>query len=511
MRILKFVFLAVLFAFVSNMATGQNLSGICGTHHDATIDRLVKNKQIAERKELGFRTGAVIYLPIKFHLVARTNGSGRVLEPRVLEALCHLNEMYRDQDIQFYISGDFNYMNNDQVYTNHRNTVETLMFANRDADAINIFIVNEIDNPGGVQGTILGYYQERSTRNFLIDWIVMRINQINATSQTLPHEMGHYLSLAHPHRGWEPDPFTAGDMGWPVAPIFSPGGPPTEYADGRNCNTAGDMLCDTPADYNGLEWSGCNYQGGAMDPASVLINPDETNVMSYFNDPCYTGFTNNQKDMMAADILTPSRDYIRKGYTPIATEITETVVALSPASNAIVNGYNFVALDWNNVAGAEFYLLEIDIAPAFNISPQRYITNVSYKELTDLQASKRYYWRIKPYNRYYTCAPFSLSYTFNTDNTVAVKTLNSVTNMSIFPNPVSGQNAVTIFVNADKRFEASVFMTDLSGKVIASQKQSFAEGENSINWNLNQVQAGVYFLTLRNEEGVINKRLIVSK
>ena len=57
-----------------------------------------------------------------------------------------------------------------------------------------------------------------------------------------------------------------------------------ELVSGSNCDTAGDLICDTPAD-PGLSSSNvdttCKYKGTSRDPDGNTYNPDTRNVMSY--------------------------------------------------------------------------------------------------------------------------------------------------------------------------------------------------------------------------------------
>ena len=88
--------------------------------------------------------------------------------------------------------------------------------------------------------------------------------------------------------------------------------PGSELVDGSNCTTAGDMICDTPADSYGVllndtksEWvpvhdtllvetflSGCDYKSNGTDINGQFFNPNTTNIMSTY--PCKCAFTREQ-------------------------------------------------------------------------------------------------------------------------------------------------------------------------------------------------------------------------
>ena len=115
--------------------------------------------------------------------------------------------------------------------------------------------------------------------------IVFRKNCIN--SRTFAHELGHFFSLLHTFEG-------SG----------------TELVDGSNCDTAGDGLCDTPADpyvagepLENYVDSDCKFINTQTDANGDYYNPDLGNIMSYYE--CGScGFTWEQLNKMAQAYLT---------------------------------------------------------------------------------------------------------------------------------------------------------------------------------------------------------------
>jgi len=160
----------------------------------------------------------------------------------------------------------------------------------------------------GIPGSALVMYAGR------FEWIHMA------------HEMGHCLSLAHTF-----------ETAWGV-----------ECPDGSNCATAGDRVCDTPADDDG-GWSDspCAYTAGNSvncNGANRNYNPLTNNGMSYAPFSCRNSFTTGQKTRIAAllsgfggvvnpavndDNLTLNWSTISSGYT------------FEAAINTIEAGYMF--------------------------------------------------------------------------------------------------------------------------------------------------------------------------
>lgn len=100
----------------------------------------------------------------------------------------------------------------------------------------------------------------------------------------LAHEMGHFWGLPH----------TFENLG-------------TELVDGSNCSTAGDAICDTPADpYFGAPedqyHSNCIFTATMTDPNGQYYSPDMGNIMSYYTS-CSCRFTHGQYLRMANTYL----------------------------------------------------------------------------------------------------------------------------------------------------------------------------------------------------------------
>lgn len=100
------------------------------------------------------------------------------------------------------------------------------------------------------------------------------------------HELGHLFGLPHTFEN-----------------------PGSEYVDGSNCETAGDGICDTPADpYTGdpeIVWQGgvdgCEFIWEGRDSLGQYYQPDVGNIMSYYS--CTCGFSRQQYIKMANTYL----------------------------------------------------------------------------------------------------------------------------------------------------------------------------------------------------------------
>lgn len=441
------------------------------------------------------------YLPIAFHLIANSNGEGRVNVRDVLSMLCYINEEFADMDVQFYI-GELNYFDNTGAYDGTANAIYN---GQRNDSAVNIYIANEANTNGGV-GLTLAYYSPGQ------DWIVTRKDQVNGSNNTVVHELGHFFNLPHPHNGWDSDPWNLDDHGQQVG-AFSPSGVPNEKQDGSNCDNAGDMICDTPPDYNfGFGWDDCNFTEEVLDPNGDEVDPEERLHMGYFLDCTDVSayfFSPDQQDIMLADIASSSRNYLNNNFTPGPTEF-DAPEPVEPANGELVEGYNSVRLEWSAVDGATFYLLRISPFISLNASTNLIVYGTS-RVLTDLDPADTYYWTVKPLNAYGVCHnTASTRQSFITGTTVAATEVADLTDWSVQPNPVAPGQEVLVNITSARAFEAQLQLTDLNGRAVQRpQVLRLSAGQQTHRLATDGLSAGMYLLTLRDERGVSRQRVVV--
>ncbi len=492
-------------------ADAQELRGLCGnTYEDqmSQIDRYRANMKVAQLQPSKSRN-AITYIPIQFIIVTRNNGSGGAKITDVLEQQCLLNEQYGAFDIIFYQADEPMVLANDVIYTDHTKTSGNFtMRQRRNPQAMNVWIVDDAtpQSGGPAIGITLGYYD---TVN---DWIVIRRNQINGTNNTLAHEVGHFFSLFHPHLGWDAEPYDVNVHGATVS-ATAPNGSNTELMDGSNCDNAGDMICDTPPDYNfALSWTNCNYTADVKDPNGVKVDPDESLIMSYFRDMCTSKFSPTQVEMMIADVNSNQRNFLtRNDYTPVAEEITGETTLISPIESEVTASFNKVELKWTAVDGAESYYVEVDRSSSFTQDNFKYVVKTNSLILEDvLDADRNYRWRVTPYNASYTCVPTSSIERFRTNISTSVPSIGTVNDWTVQPNPVSENADLAITVNAKNAFIATVKFYNLTGQLLTTQADvRFEQGQSTTQIDKGQLSKGVYFIALENEEGILNKKIIV--
>ncbi|MEO1627732.1 MAG: PKD domain-containing protein, partial [Bacteroidota bacterium] len=260
----------------------------CGTDlvRDADLEQLrlldVKWQQVRHQQ---FRAGrSMTFVPIQLHTIRRSNGTDGISDADYLDAFKLVNDLYKEANIHFYQCSGINYIDDDDFFDYDKTEMSALDAAHGVPNVINIYSTENV-----LSGTsrICGHAQFPGGLDF-----VMLANSCTRNGSTFAHELGHYFDLYHTH-----------------TTAFG-----REAADGSDCETQGDMLCDTPADprLSGVVNNGCQYNGTYSDENGDDYNPDPTNIMSYAIKECRTYFSPGQLDRMAFALVN-SRSYLTCG------------------------------------------------------------------------------------------------------------------------------------------------------------------------------------------------------
>jgi hypothetical protein len=505
MRIIfSFFILTLGLGFTTNL-TGQ-VHGFCGTEDQhLIIERLQQNRAEFKHKTLP-RTNAPSYIPVIYHLVGDDDGSNRLGMRELLAMHCFLNEFFDSLDLQFYIS-DINNINLTTVNNDPRNpNSQVRMRLQKKSNGINIFIVNRIGGSQSGGGITLGYYTPSD------DYIVLQQDQATGFSFTLAHEIGHYFTLAHTFFGWEA---TTYDPTKPTPTTVQLGNISVnvEYVDrNKNCKNAADNFCDTPPDYLlGFQnpGGGCSpYTGPAKDPDGVPVKPMENNLMSYFERCVFYVLTPEQKNAILMDFNSLRRSFLRRGWTPPSSTVTNNVNYLQPGNGEDIQIYKNITLDWANVPGATMYMVEIDRVNTFNLNPITFITDESFVIVPELIKNRTYYWRVSPYNDYNTCAVAS-SQTFRTgDRETSVRHIDGLEEMTVRPNPVTNGQAY-LFIKNTQPLDALFTLVDIHGRVLWYNNAALTAGEHQLPLNINTPVPGIYFLKMESNRGISTQKLVI--
>ncbi len=482
----------ILVAVAPVFAFAQQPVGMCGTSiEDQAIikQRMMENRAYYESHNLP-RTGAKKYIPVRYHLYAKADGTGRLAPRACFENLCAINKLYADQEIEFYIK-DIKFTNNEAVYNDPSSTVSASILAatagGTNRNAINIFVASKAN--GAVPG-VLAFYSPSG------DYIVSDFRYVNSNGTTLAHEIGHFFSLAHTFYGWE-----CGDFSVNAPPVQACYNILVEYVDrtklytnGKlHCNISADGFCDTPADYNlGFGWSGgCSWSGTVKDRDGAALDPDERNMMSYFLN-CLATFSGEQKAAIDKDYNSVQRAFLRTPAYLEKPEVTDAVNYIAPVKSEIASGYDKVKFDWDPVPNATAYLFEVAELANFVTGLNYYIVRGTDTTLTNLKASKKYYWRVFPYNPNSFCN----TTTTQTFSTPSFKVANHDLPEEVKSAQVlysDSQDYLSIELSEYKK--AQIQILNVHGQLISQKEVELGIGQNLTELNI-QVP-GLYFYSIK--------------
>jgi len=265
----------------------------CGTvPSEEQIEYLSTTKEARRTFSRKAEKNVLHYVPIANHIVRLNGGALGVSITTVDNAIQHLNNIYKDANIQFYACQPINYINNSAWYDFDKSEEGAMASGNDVNNVINIYYVNKITDTN--RAALCGYaYMPTSFPFPNIDRVIIDKDCLN--DNTLSHEMGHYFSLYHTH-------------GKGACSVLT-----DELVNGSNCDNAGDDICDTPAEpcLKGLVDNGtdCNYTGNVTDANGDAFKPFTNNIMSYSLDPCEIKFSQEQLNRMAYSVI-HDRNYL---------------------------------------------------------------------------------------------------------------------------------------------------------------------------------------------------------
>jgi len=494
----KNVFL--LFSFLIAAFSMQAQHYKCGTvHTEEFMERLEANVKYSNNHLS--RMYETRYVPIAFHLVADSDGNGRIPEETVYKQLCLINQQYDSLGFVFYRK-EFNYLDNSLVFDHEGNYTSAIIQA-KVPGAVNVFLVNNVFEGAG------GYYSPFG------DFVAIPKLYFNREDNVpFSHEIGHYFSIAHPHVGWEDAPYTPALYGETVT-IGSIGSQQTggqvtvELQNGSNCSVAADRICDTPPDYGFMQSANaCSnpWEGIVKDRNGDLIYSIPDLYMTYNGYGCSIyNWTHGQATAMMADY--DNRGNIEKTNVPDTLLVTQVPALVYPGNFEKVEEYNNILIDWEPVANAQGYILKVAGASELVINT----TDTEYLA-TNLLPDASYSYVVYPIHEIGYCLDVEESFLFFTGTTTSTNDIVGVNAINLYPNPVTQASEVTLALDLDNDMDLDISVLSADGKlVIASQSIRATSGSFIHKLNVTDLNQGIYFVNIKSATGSILKRILISQ
>lgn len=227
-------------------------------------------------------------IPVSLHIVRKSDGTGGISLNQFYKGLQDCNAKYAGTGLTFHLH-DIIYLDSDDYYLNINTDAEIDNLLNESpvANTVNVYCTENLSS-GGVGLCGRGSFTTSSPQGIAL---ANNCVGVPGNDSSFPHELGHYFDLFHTHE-------TA----------FG-----SELVDGSNCTTAGDKLCDTPADpgldpANNID-NNCTYTGTATDANGDSYSPDTHQIMSYAPKLCRDVFS-PQSQAKILNTLTTKRAYL---------------------------------------------------------------------------------------------------------------------------------------------------------------------------------------------------------
>jgi hypothetical protein len=205
------------------------------------------------------------------HIITNKDSIPAEDKDAISEVLSEVNQVFAPIGAKFTIC-DYRYIYNFQYQLRDDTNSIQIFRENMLQDRINIFYVYDIKTSIAACGVC----------EFVPGFNGIFIKRGCNDKAVLSHELGHYFGLPHTFRG-------NGE----------------ELADGSNCSTHGDMICDTPADpYDGITDPlkyvdrNCLFIHDGKDAKGNYYDPDVSNIMSYYRHCECVNFTKGQFEAM---------------------------------------------------------------------------------------------------------------------------------------------------------------------------------------------------------------------
>lgn len=451
-----------------------------------------------------------LWVALQIHLVAKNDGSGRYSYDRLLAAFCRLNTDYAQAGIQFYFKNPVNLIDNTTWYAH--NSIPTgieMMLTNNVPDALNIYFVQD---PAGNCGYNLPYAG-----------IAMNNTCAGPNDHTWAHEIGHALSLPHPFIGWEGKTY---NYNLPTPELLTydytyfhdtlettvPAPLDTalvEYVDGHNCTTAADLFCDTKPDYLSYRWT-CNAQntstGKLKDPNGAEFYADGTLFMSYANDQCQNRFSDEQIAAMRANLYSEKLAWLST-LAPLPT-VTEAPSDWLPENLTILPGVQ-TTLQWSAVPYATHYLVIGSRISSLAYQEFEAVTTDTTLLTPELVPNRKYYWKVRAFNDYSSCAPYSPTHNFTTGALSALEEP-TLTNFRCYPVLLSKGASLQLECtdHMDEPIRQMLLVNAL-GQVVLQQSIQMVQGKAQVELPTTRWSPGMYQVLLLGASTPYVQRIIL--
>jgi len=193
--------------------------------------------------------------------------------------------------------------------------------------------------------------------------------------------------------------------------------------------------------------------------------------------------------------------------TTVASACAIPVIAATPTTNI---GVNYAMANWIQPSCHVSYNVRVSVHNA-NVWTVHTIAPNTHYTISGLTANTTYDWQVQTNcNASLTSVSgYSASQTFTTllreegnDGPISAASFN------VYPNPASDE--ATIVFSSDKEAAYTIRLMDILGKEVMTITNTSVVGENQYQMNLSTIAKGIYMVILQNENGTLQKKIVVN-
>jgi len=340
---MKYLFLSIVF-FFSFQLKSQNTE--CITADISGKYEAIYKKRITEINSLQLTDLRLplTSVPIHIHRFTNSSGGANISITQIRAEIDSVNKLYLNAGIQLFECYPPQTIMVDSLYNYSINDEHIILNNYYTNGCINFYFHNTIS--AGSQGNVCGYSDYPPGQDY-----VFIAAGCGKNGSTLAHEVGHYFCVKNTHG--------------PINGVY-------EKVDGSNCSTAGDFLCDTPADpsLSGKVNNSCIYTGGGIDQNNMPYAPNTSLIMSYSLFACRSAFSPMQYALINQTLIN-NRFYLNCPNTNILDNISENNISVQLFPNP---ANHFLTINISKNEPVEIKIIDIQ-------NKEMYKTSGNSKEL----------------------------------------------------------------------------------------------------------------------------------
>lgn len=253
-----------------------------------------------------------------------------------------------------------------------------------------------------------------------------------------------------------------------------------------------------------------------MDAQAVNVNSIEwtTSGTGYFDDPnavLPVYYASSQDSLVGAVTLTLSGaacpDVTDFTTVDFSDQLCALPISLSSFDAAVLNANEHcegIKITWTTQTeeNTDYFVVErssdgMDYTEVDRVLAAGYSLSVRDYVMLDKSVGSKNHYRLKVVDLDGSSESIPLNYLVHTDCFRDID-MNDIS--EIFPNPVVGHTASFLKINIIESADVHINVVDIHSRLVASIPKSLTKGENLVNFHLNGLDAGTYFISLMSDK-----------